>query len=65
MSEEDDNEIVEIYFLDIVAETEKAYLLHLGENRQDVWVPKSRIEMYEDQDLVEMPFWLAKDKDLI
>jgi len=47
----------------LVHETEKAYLIDDGGKK--VWVPKSEVEMSEDESTFTMPEWIAKDKGLI
>jgi hypothetical protein len=48
-------------------ETPKAYLVNDGAN--DVWLPKSMVELDDsggdDNAIVTMPEWLARDKGLI
>ena len=43
-------------------ETDKAILFRI--QSEDVWIAKSLIE-YEDDDIVEIPEWLAIEKELI
>jgi len=43
-------------------ETQMAVLV-TNLNDEKVWLPKSQIEIHEDT--IEMPTWLAEDKELI
>ena len=51
--------------LELRHETARAYLVHDG--HQDVWLPKSQVELYEQPGgaVLTMPYWLAKEKGLI
>jgi hypothetical protein len=44
-------------------ETEKAFRFHDG--KSIVWLPKSQCEWDENDKIMAMPEWLAKDKGLI
>ena len=44
-------------------ETEAAYRFYDG--ARTVWLPKSQVEWYEDDKVMVVPVWLAKDKELI
>ena len=46
-------------------ETDKAWLIHDG--MQEVWIPKSQSELHEDENdtIITMPEWLAREKGLI
>jgi hypothetical protein len=44
-------------------ETEKAYFVETGEG--DMWLPKSQVEFYAQDNIVTMPYWLAKEKGLV
>ena len=51
---------------EIVAETEKAWLIFDGTKKE--WLPKSQCEIEEKQDgtvVVTMPTWLAKAKGFL
>ena len=56
--------------LEYITETEDA-LCVLGDNSEDVWLPKSQVEYnvksYKKGDaiLVHIPEWLAEDKELM
>jgi hypothetical protein len=47
-------------------ETPKAYLLDVGE-KDPIWLPKSQVEYFDDGKggIVTLPYWLAKEKELI
>lgn len=47
-------------------ETRRAYLLDFGE-KEPVWLPKSQCEYHKEgrNEIVTLPEWLAKEKDLI
>jgi hypothetical protein len=65
------NDIVDVDSLEIIHETESAFLLDDG--YEEVWIPKSQIHNIQDfahveiGDVVniEIPEWLAEDKGLI
>jgi len=48
---------------EVLSETEKAYQFSDGARR--VWLPKSQVEWHEEDQIMVIPEWLAKDKDLI
>jgi len=50
-------------FDDILKETDSAWLLDFG--YIEVWLPKSQCEMDEDENTIEVPEWLAIEKELV
>lgn len=52
--------------VDITFETDAAYQV-LNKKNKRVWVPKSQVELHEEgmHTEMEMPTWLAEDKDLV
>lgn len=50
--------------LEIHRETELAVMVK-NEKDQAVWLPKSQIEIWEEAGEIEMPEWLATDKELV
>ncbi len=46
--------------VEIVAETGMAWLVKVGEEGEDVWVPKSQCELDTEEGLLEVPRWLAE-----
>ena len=48
---------------DIVRETEAAYLLSFGDD--EIWLPKSQVRVYEKNNKVFVPEWLAIEKGLL
>jgi hypothetical protein len=48
---------------EIRGETEKAYRFWDGD--QSVWLPKSQCQWDEDREIMTMPTWLAKEKELV
>ncbi len=58
-------EFVEIYFDELLHETENAYLFALeGDHELNVWIPKRLCNITED-DIFEIPEWLAEQKGLV
>lgn len=59
-----DNEprFTEIYFDEIIRETDMAYLLAIDD--EEVWLPKSQCKMTETR-VAELPEWLAIEKGLV
>lgn len=55
------SEMIDLDIDDILAETDKAWLVSIGGDEH--WLPKSMCEIYNDQ--VTMPEWLAEKKGLI
>jgi hypothetical protein len=53
---------VEIYYDEIANETDSAYLFKI--DGEEVWIAKSQC-VITDGDIVEMPEWLATDKELV
>jgi hypothetical protein len=54
----------QIEYDDIVAETPSAILISIDD--RDVWIPKSQIEFHnKDSCYMEIPEWLAIDKELV
>lgn len=56
------NDLVTIRAVILEPETELAIMVKNLEGR-DVWLPKSKISI--DGDEIELPEWLAEEKDLI
>lgn len=56
------SDVREISFTTVIQETEKAYLILFG--KEQVWLPKSQVEMYEGDRVVVVPDWLAEEKGL-
>ena len=58
---------VEIEFDRLVRETDSAYLISIGdfEDEKEYWLPKSQVDMGEDETFVMVPEWLALEKGLI
>lgn len=54
--------VFDVNFDEIVNETEKAWCVLI--NDEEVWLPKSQVEMYEDDYVVVVPEWLMKEKGL-
>jgi hypothetical protein len=54
-------EIVDVD-VEIHAQTERAVQVYDGE--RTVWLPRSQIEL-NDNGTISMPFWLAREKELI
>jgi hypothetical protein len=55
-------ELIELA-LTVKHQTEKAFLVTDGVN--EVWLPKSQVEHHEEDGIFVIPFWLARDKELI
>jgi hypothetical protein len=55
--------IVEISCL-ILIETDKAYKIDHG-GKEPCWVPKSQVEFYPTDNTMQMPEWLAIEKDIL
>lgn len=58
------DDTVDIDYVDIKAETDKAYLFTLEDGRE-IWAPKSQVDLLETRDAVRMPMWLAREKELV
>ena len=56
-------EVVEINFDEVIKETALAYLIRIDED--EIWLPKSQCDMDQAGHVVDIPEWLALDKDLI
>lgn len=56
-------EILELN-IEILHETDHAIMIE-NLNEENVWIPKSQIEISEDEKTIGIPEWLAKDKELI
>ncbi len=61
-----DEEFVDLEYVQIKHETDGAWLIELGGNNEGrtEWFPKSRCEIYTDTKEVNVPDWLADDKEL-
>jgi len=46
-------------------ETEKAYRFAPEDSDEQVWLPKSQVEWYEEDQTMVIPEWLAQEKGLI
>lgn len=65
-------EPLEFRFLEVVTETDKAWLLSLEDTGDNEWFPKSQCELELDDDYgsphgegtILVPEWLARDKGL-
>jgi hypothetical protein len=55
--------LIDISFDEIQAETEKAWRIIIDD--EGYWLPKSQVEMYEDDLVVVVPEWLAIEKNLV
>ena len=53
----------EFAFDEIIKETPDAWLLDMGDGK--VWFPKSQCEIDEDGNTIEVPEWLAIEKELV
>jgi len=58
-----------IYHCDLLEETDKAYLLYIYDFDSyiligDFWLPKSKIEISNDEKRVVIPIWLISKKDI-
>jgi len=51
-------------FESIEAESEKGAKIRFSDDKID-WFPKSQIEIHDNIGMVEMPAWLAEDKELM
>jgi len=55
--------------VEVTHRTEKAVLVHTGNNKESVWLPLSQIEIqhsaFEGIETITLPEWLALEKDLI
>lgn len=60
-----DTQLIDITFEAIINETPKAWLLIFPNKPDEIWFPKSECEVYEQNYVVTMPAWLAREKDLI
>lgn len=54
---------VEYDFVKLDDPAKKAILFRI--EGKDVWLPRSQIEVDEDQKMVTMPEWLATEKELV
>ena len=54
--------ILDYEFEDIINETENAWLILIRE--EEIWFPKSQVEVDEDNNTISMPEWLATEKGL-
>ncbi len=57
------NETLELEYVEIIKETPMAILFEFAED-EEVWLPKSRITVIEEDYIVEVPEWLAMDKEI-
>lgn len=55
---------VDLRFIEERVETPKAYLLVMSTG-EEVWLPKSQIEVDWDKGVVRVPRWLAEEKELL
>ena len=59
----EETRFINVTYEEIVRETEKAILFKI--NDEEVWLPKSQIEVSEEGDnVVEVPEWLAEKNNL-
>lgn len=58
----DNDDILLFDFDHIEAETEKAWLIVFEDD--SVWLPKSRCQVDRDNNVIHVPRWLAKEKEL-
>lgn len=60
-------ETIEISFVELVNETAAAWLLQLEEGifGKKEWFPKSQCELDESGRTIEVPEWLAIEKELV
>lgn len=59
----DQGEDVRITYDSIEAQTERAKLFVIGDLK--LWLPLSKIRVYEQNNAIHIPEWLAKEKGLI
>lgn len=50
--------------IEILHETDKAILIE-NLNEDNIWLPKSQIYIFDNQKTIEIPEWLAIDKELV
>ena len=63
MDDDDKYEMVDVYYDSILHTTDNAYLLDI--DGEDVWIAKSRSEIFEEDKIIEVERWLAEEKGLI
>lgn len=56
------SDLRDISFTTVIQETEKAYLLLI--EGEEVWLPKSQVEVHEGDQVVVCPNWLCEEKGL-
>lgn len=59
-----DDEMVEVFVELLIRETPDAWLI-LTAYDEEVWLPKSQVELDDDESVVRVPEWLALEKGLI
>jgi len=66
----DGGELVEVPYIRILKETEKAFLFLFDDsnifNQKKEWIPKSQIaDLNDGSETIEIPEWLAAEKSLV
>lgn len=57
------HDLVDLNFDEVLAETEKAWLIVIGDEKH--WLPKSQVEIDLEDRQVTLPKWLAEEKELM
>ena len=57
-----DREMITLTYDDFVAPTSKAFLVTFGDEK--VWLPQSLTEIDESNNTLEIPKWLAIEKEI-
>jgi hypothetical protein len=56
------NKIITLVYDQIMHVSEKAFFISFGD--ESVWLPKSQIEIDEKTKTLEIPWWLAVEKEI-
>lgn len=57
-----DREMITLTYDDFVTPTSKAFLVTFGDEK--VWLPQSLTEIDESNNTLEIPLWLAEEKEI-
>lgn len=57
-----DQEMITLLWDRIEHETDDAILFAFGD--EEVWLPKSQIDVDEEEGMLDIPLWLAEEKEI-
>lgn len=60
-----DTDVQEYAVDEFIHETDAAWLLRLSDVDEELWFPKSKCEFDEESMTIDVPDWLAEEKEIL